>query len=160
TIIVVVRDPVEVAASLQARNHMERPQAALLWLRYVLSALHHEPGRLLLSHRDLFEDLPTTLARLTRHLVLPEPSAEVIAAGQSHRDPTLRHHDARSAPVDTGNPLVAIALAVWADGRLDPEALPPAVVDGLVQGWLRPPVDTEALALARAKVVELQETLR
>jgi len=36
TTIVVVRDPAEVAASLRSRNGIDAPQAAMLWLRYLL----------------------------------------------------------------------------------------------------------------------------
>ena len=38
--------------------------------------------------------------------------------------------------------------------------LPPVVTEALARGWLRPPVDSELLARARAMTVKLQETVR
>jgi len=38
--------------------------------------------------------------------------------------------------------------------------VPPLVTDLLARGWLRPPLDGELLARARADVVRARETLR
>jgi hypothetical protein len=53
-----------------------------------------------------------------------------------------------------------IALAVWNDGAVDLDVLPPVVADACARGWLRPPIDGELLARARAEAVALRETLR
>ena len=55
---------------------------------------------------------------------------------------------------------MALAREVWADGTVRLDAVPPLVADALAQGWLRPPIDVEALARARAQVVTLRETVR
>jgi hypothetical protein len=165
--ILLVRAPGEVAASLHARNRMPESQAALLWMRYVLAAAEHDPGHLLLTQAAFFDDLGPTLDRITEHLGLRPADAEAEQQARSHLDPGLRHHRDDQRPTDAApptevapTPLMAMAEAVWAGGRVEVEALPVAVRDAIIQGWIRPPIDTEALTSARAKVVELQETLR
>lgn len=161
TTVIVVRDPVEVAASLAVRGYsVGAAQAASLWLRYLYAATAADPGHLLVRHGDIFEDLPGTLARLAAHIGLPAPDAAAETAVREHLDTGLRHHDAASAPADLDNPLLDLAQAVWNGGAVDLVALPPAITDLLGRGWLRPPVDGELLARARADVVRARETLR
>jgi len=161
TTVVVVRDPVEVAASLAVRGYsVGAAQAASLWLRYLYAATAADPGHLLVRHTDIFDDLPGTVARLAAHLGLPAPDAASETAVREHLDAGLRHHDAGSASPGLDNPLLDLARAVWNDGAVDLAALPPAVTDLLGRGWLRPPVDGELLARARADVVRARETLR
>jgi hypothetical protein len=155
----IVRDPLEVAASLQRRNDMPSSQACLLWLRYVLACAASDPGQLVLRHQDFFEDLPQTMARIARHLQVPEPDDSVIRAGSEHLDPELRHHRSDRA-ADAPDPLTALALAVWDGGDVSVDLVPPVVAVAIAGGWMRPPADTEALDRARAKVVELTERLR
>ena len=160
TTIVLVRDPDEVAASLARRNRIEAPHAALLWLRYLFAAVANDPGHLLVRHRDFFDDLPSTLSAIARHLDLPAPDADVEAAVREHLDPALRHHVAPAQRAAEHNPLVELAALVWDGGSVDLDAVPGPVAVGLARGWLRAPLDTEALARARAEVVELKERLR
>ncbi len=165
TTIVVMRDPVEVAASLGARGYQVGPvQAASLWLRYLFAATSDDPGHLLVRHADLFDDVPGTIARLAAHVGLPAPDAAAEAAVHEHLDTDLHHHHAgsgeRSVPADVGNPLLDLASAVWNDGAVDLDLVPEAVGDLLGRGWLRPPMDGELLARARADVVAARETLR
>jgi hypothetical protein len=165
TTIVVVRDPVEVVASLGARGYQVGPvQAASLWLHYLFAATADDPTHLLVRHNDIFEDLPGTIARLAAHLGLPAPDAAAEEAVRAHLDTDLRHHDA-SAPttepaVADDNPLLDLASAVWNGGAVDLDLVPAAVSDLLGRGWLRPPMDGELLARARADVVAARETLR
>jgi hypothetical protein len=160
TTIVMVRDPAEVAASLRTRNGIEAPQAAMLWLRYLFAATANDPAHLLVRDRDFFVDLPRTLATAASHLGLPPPSRDTVARAREHLDPSLRHHVATIAdPVDD-NPLVTLAAAVWNAGSVDLEAVPDVVADAIRWGWLRPPIDGELLARARAQVVELRDRIR
>jgi hypothetical protein len=160
TTIVVVRDPVEVAASLGKRGYaVGASQAASLWLRYVYAATA-DPGHLLVRHTDLFDDLPATAARLAAHLGLPAPDGAVEAEIREHLDAGLRHHEAGNAPAGLANPLLDLALAVWNGGAVDLAFAPPLVGDLIGRGWLRPPIDGELLARARADVVAARETLR
>jgi hypothetical protein len=156
--VVVVRAPDEVARSLRARNGIDAPQSALLWLRYVFSATAADPDGVLLRIDDFFDDLSGTLAAIARHLGLAVPGAAVEEAARSHLDPELRHHVTPS--VDADNPLVRLADAVWNGGDLRTDVAPTIVVDAIRQGWLRPPIDSEALARARAQVMALRETVR
>jgi hypothetical protein len=161
TTVVVVRDPVEVVASLAARRYaVDAAQAASLWLRYVYSAVANDPGHLLIRHTDIFDDLPGTLDRLAGHLELPAPGPDTEHAVRGQLDPGLRHHDAAAPAPDLDNPLLDLARTVWNDGRVDLGAVAPPVADLLARGWLRPPLDGELLARARADVIAARETLR
>ena len=55
---------------------------------------------------------------------------------------------------------MALAQAVWNGGVVAVAALDPSVRRAVEQGWLRPPVDTEAFDQARARNVDLTELLR
>jgi hypothetical protein len=147
TTLVMVRDPSEVAASLRVRNGIGAPQAALLWLRYLFAATADDPGHLLVRHHDFFEDLPGTLGALAGHLGLPAPDRNVEADARAYLDPTLRHH-------------VALAEEVWNRGSVDLEAFPRVVAEAIRWGWIRPPIDGELLARARAQAVELRDRFR
>jgi hypothetical protein len=160
TTIVLVRDPAEVVASLGARRYrVDGPQAAGLWLRYLFAATANDPGHLLVRYGDVFDDLPRTLRAIAAHLGIAPPDAAAEASALSQLDPALRHH--REPPsAGPGDPLMAVAQAVWNDGAVDLDLLPPFVADALARGWLRPPVDSDLLARSRAMTVKLQETLR
>ena len=161
TTIVVVRDPVEVAASLGVRGYaVGASQAASLWLRYLFAATAADPGCLLVRHSDVFEDLPATVARLARHLDLPAPDAAVEASVREHLDTGLHHHDAENVSPELDNPLLDLAGSIWNGGAVDLERVGPIVADLIGRGWLRPPLDGELLARARADVVKARETLR
>jgi hypothetical protein len=160
TTIVMVRDPAEVAASLRTRNGIEEPQAAILWLRYLLAATADDPGHLLVRHHDCFVDLHGTMAALAAHLSLPPPGPDTEADAGKYLDPSLRHH---VAPADNGvddNPLVELARAVWNRGFINFEAVPGLVGEAIRWGWVRPPIDGELLARARAHEVELRDRFR
>jgi hypothetical protein len=159
TTVVIVRDPLEVAASLRSRNGIDTPQACLLWLRYLLAATGNDPGRLLVRHSDFFDALPATLDRLAGHLGLPAPTPPIVAAAESHLDPGLRHHRSEDRR-ELDNPILELSLAVWNDGDVMTDAVDPLVGSAIGRGWLRPPIETHALDEARAKVVELTERLR
>ena len=113
-----------------------------------------------MRHSDIFDDLPGTIARIARHLDLPAPDAAVEASVREHLDAGLRHHDAATASPDLDNPLLDLAQAIWNGGEIDLARLGPIVADLIGRGWLRPPVDGELLARARADVVKARETLR
>ena len=161
TTIVVVRDPVEVAASLGARGYsVGASQAASLWLRYLFAATAADPGCLVVRHSDIFDDLAATVARLAQHLGLSAPDAQTEEAVREHLDTGLRHHDAQRTSPAVDNPLLDLARSIWNDGTLDLERVDPIVADLIGRGWLRPPLDGELLARARADVVKARESLR
>jgi hypothetical protein len=159
TTIVVVRAPREVAASLATRNDMDAARAAVLWMRYLLAATANDPGHLLVRHEELFADLPGVLVRVARHLDLPTPTDAALAAASHHLDEQLRHHHSTDAdpPPD---PLTALTDRVWADGRIDFDAIGPEVASAFEEGWIRAPADADALMAARAKAVAFEEEIR
>ncbi len=158
--VVLVRAPAAVAGSLAGRNQIDPPQAAALWLRYLLAATTNDPGHLLVTQDAFFTDLGPTLARLAQHLGLPAPTEAVQAAVADHLDADLQHHGQAEAGAWVDNPLVALAERVWNQGRPDLAALEPTTAAALEQGWLRPPSDGEALARARAEAVSFKEQLK
>lgn len=159
--VVVVRDPVEVVASLGVRRYaVDAAQAASLWLRYVYAAAANDPGHLLVRHTDIFDDLRGTLARLADHLGLAPPDAATEAEVRANLDTGLRHHDAARVSPELHNPLLDLARAVWNDGAVSLGFVPPLVGDLVARGWLRPPLDGELLARARAELMAARETLR
>jgi hypothetical protein len=160
TTIVLVRDPAEVAASLRARNGIDEPQAAMLWLRYLFAATADDPGHLLVRHQDFFEDLPGTLEAVANHLGLPRPDQGTVANARTHLDPSLRHHVAPTSPPVDDNPLFALAAAVWNRGSVDLRAISSVVTEAIRWGWLRPPIDGELLARTRAQMVEMRDRIR
>jgi hypothetical protein len=161
TTIVLVRDPLEVAASLAARKYrVEAPQAASLWLRYLFAATANDPGHLLVRYGALFEDLDGTLDAIVRHLGVAAPDPRAVHAARDHLVPTLRHHLADQTPAAAHNPLMRIAIAVWNGGAVDFDCVPEVVRDAIARGWFRPPLDGELLARARADVVALKDSVR
>jgi len=162
TTVVLVRDPREVAASLEVRNYsVPRPQAAGLWLRYVLAACANDPGHLIVRYSDVFDALPETLGRIAAHLGVAPPDDAALALARDQLEPSLRHQDARCGnEAEPADPLTALAAAVWADGALDLDLVPSIVADALARGWLSPALDNDLLARARADVIAARETLR
>lgn len=66
--VVCLRNPIDVAASLERRDGIETEDAFALWLTYVASALANTSGRprLLVSYESWFHDWRTVVGRLTR----------------------------------------------------------------------------------------------
>ena len=161
TTIVMVRDPLEVAASLAARRYrVDAPQAAALWLRYMFAATANDPGHLMVRYRDVFNDLGGTLTAVARHLGRQPPDDRAVDEARSGLDLSLRHHDTASMAPRVANPLMEVASRVWNQGTMDVDSVLPEVAAAFARGWLRAPMDAELLARARAEAVTLRETLR
>jgi hypothetical protein len=158
--VVVVRHPLEVAASLRVRNGIELAQSMVLWLRYLFAAARNDPNGLLVRDRDFYVDLAGTLSKLAAHVGLPPPTEGAIDEAHSSLDPSLRHHVATDAEYENNSPLVAMASEVWNDGSVDVERFPSPVTDAIACGWLRASMDVELLARARAEVVTLRDQIR
>lgn len=160
--IVLVRDPREVAASLGARKYaVQAPRAAGLWLRYLLAAVANDPGHLLIRHSDLFDAFSDTLRRIATHVGAAPPDAAIEAEVRELLQPELRHY--RSTPSEDSlrpDPLTALADAVWNNGIVNLNYLPPVVADAIERGWLSGAADSDVLAQARADVIAARETLR
>ncbi len=89
-----VRHPLDVAASLQARDGVEQDEALRLWLRYTTSAIVHTSGspRLFVSYERYFEDWQLQTRRLAQFLgfaTLTDAQRTTLA---EHLDERLWHH--------------------------------------------------------------------
>ncbi|MGB3456456.1 MAG: glycosyltransferase domain-containing protein [Litorimonas sp.] len=91
-----LRNPLEVMASLEARNGMPREDGALLWLRYMLDAERGTRGRrrLFARYEDALDDPVEFLERCRDALGLTPPLApsEAAVSLRALADPDKRHH--------------------------------------------------------------------
>jgi hypothetical protein len=94
-VVVCVRDPREVAASLQRRNGLSRAAAERLWLRYYQNLLDHVPpqNRIATFYDAYFDSFESELARVLDFLGLPS-GREVLASAKALVNPGHRHHRA------------------------------------------------------------------
>ncbi|HJU20026.1 MAG TPA: glycosyltransferase [Stellaceae bacterium] len=105
--VLVLRHPLEVAASLAGRDGIGAERALLLWLRHVLEAERATRGRVrtVVHYEDLVGHCGwrPVAARMAREIgvVWPACGPEVEAAIDSYLAPELRHHRAE-APGDGG----------------------------------------------------------
>jgi len=113
--IIVVRHPLEVAASLSKRSEAKIKNinvSLLLWLKYVLEAEFHTRGasRCFLAFNDLLSDTAETLARISLELDVDFPTS--LSAGMPEvcrfLEKDLKHHDSQTEPqIDSFFPAVA-----------------------------------------------------
>jgi hypothetical protein len=94
--IICLRNPVDVARSLEQRDNFSREQSSRLWFTYVASALHYTEGRtrLVVFYEDLMDNCQGELARLGQFLRMPERAAdtEVVNAAQEFIEKSLQHY--------------------------------------------------------------------
>jgi hypothetical protein len=94
-IVILVRNPLEVAASVNRRDHFGEGKALLLWLRHLLDAERDSRGlrRCIVSYDQLLDDWRATMARIGRTLALvwPRGLAEAAAEIDAFLSPHLRH---------------------------------------------------------------------
>ncbi len=103
-ILLVVRHPLEVAASLERRDGMPVSQALLLWLEHVLAAEESTRGdrRLLITYDQILADWKAVMTRVETALgvALPRRGPEVEAEVAAFLDPSLRHERATEASLE------------------------------------------------------------
>jgi hypothetical protein len=137
--IVVVRDPVEVAASLTVRNGFTPEHGAYLWLRYVLGALDGPAvAPLVVAYRDCLEDPDAIVTAVAGHLGLRPTEAQHEAA-RGFVDGDLAHHDVRSRPVARDDPWTSLACDVWDAGAPRPSVVDDVLREAIRVGWVGPP---------------------
>jgi hypothetical protein len=99
----IARNPLEVAASLKARNGFDPALGHLLWLRHVLDAEAGSRGlrRCFTTYDELMEDWVRLADRAQQTLGLVWPRSAAIAADEveAFLAPTLRHHSEPKASV-------------------------------------------------------------
>src|SRR6266446_4774700 len=105
--IVVLRNPVESAASLASRNNMPHDLALALAERSLRTALRDSAGRpvLITTYDQLLDDLEAwceSVASFLRRCDLPIPAPLRMDAARKFADPSLRHQKAGRSASATG----------------------------------------------------------
>ncbi len=94
--VLIFRNPLEVAQSLERRDGMSRREAGLLWLRHVLDAeiATRERRRAILSYDGLLTDWKGELQRVIggTGCVLPNPAETVVEDVERFLNSEQRHH--------------------------------------------------------------------
>jgi len=105
----VVRHPVQVAASLGRRDDILPEEAAALWTRHNVDAWLNGRHPQIVWFEDLYSEPDVVVARFASRFGMPTPrrSAGLIRAAVN---PTLRHHRESADPVD---PTMTIAVGLY-----------------------------------------------
>lgn len=116
--IVVLRNPLESAASLEARNRMPREVALSIAERSLRCALRDSAGRpvFVTAYDSVFEDTDAwcrTVATFLGSAGVPLPEPLAIANARQFLDPELRHHRSQST-VDAGSGATENLRMLWA----------------------------------------------
>ena len=94
--VICLRNPLDVARSLEHRDHLSAAKSSDLWLTYVSSALRDTEGkpRVVTFYEDLMDDCLRQLQRLAGFLGKPERAqqADVQEAVQEFIDQGLQHY--------------------------------------------------------------------
>lgn len=94
--VVCVRNPLDVAASLDCREGFSPAQSLGLWLGYLTAALANTDGRprVLVAYEEYFDDWRAPIARLARAAGVEPPAEGSPLAGRIERTikSALRHH--------------------------------------------------------------------
>jgi hypothetical protein len=94
--VMALRDPVDVARSLERRNRMPLEQGIGLWLSYLESALVHASGkpRIFVFYEDLLDNWRDDLPAMGRFLGADERASrpETLEAIEAFVDKDLHHH--------------------------------------------------------------------
>ena len=117
-----IRNPLDIAASLEARDKLPTAKSLALWLGHFLDSERHtrDLPRTFTSYDALLEDWKTTVRRIERDLSLPlgAVGAETEARIREFLEPALRHHRHSARAWDESDipPLVRRAFA-WGAHR-------------------------------------------
>lgn len=162
----VVRDPVEVMASLAKRDQLPAAQVAWIWLRHLLEAEAATRGlpRVVVRYAELLRDWRAEVGRIASALdvawpVAPEAAAPAIDA---FLEPTLRHGRGGRAAVEVPARLQAwlaeVGAAFAVDGSVDTVALD-AVAEAMADADALAAPGGSVLRASRLRGIELQRTL-
>src|SRR6266511_4341553 len=104
-VILLLRNPIDVAASLQARDGLVSRHSHLLWLRHALDAEADSRGvaRTFISYENLLKDWRCTVRSLAERLELvwPKYSASSERAIDSFLSPSMNHYSTHGDNVFT-----------------------------------------------------------
>lgn len=138
--VVMVRNPLEVAASLAKRNGFSREKSLLLWSSYMIAAERdtRDAPRVFVSYDNLLSDWRSNLSRIERELGVTLPGRTSSASVEADRFLTteLRHH-AERGPLEAHSSVwgPAKSLHAWfaaaAEGQTPPNLAPEQLDDEL-----------------------------
>lgn len=154
-IVVPVRHPDEVAASLKARDGMPAEKGLLLWMRHVLDALQQTRGlpTAVVHYAELLADPHAAIERIGTRLSIrwPVGGADLGMRLAAVTDPALRHHvhDPRRSSRPSCLPLVDRLWNVLESGSVHED---PGAVEAIEKEF------TTAIAPFENYVWELEES--
>jgi hypothetical protein len=100
-VVIPVRHPAEVAASLQRREGFSEDKSYYLWVRHLVDVLRRSraEARGLVIYDELMADWRAAMQRLARDLAIrwPRPFEDMAAEADAFIDPGLRHHQLHAA---------------------------------------------------------------
>jgi len=115
-ILFVVRHPLEVAASLHARDGWPHTRSLLLWLQHVLEAERATRGcrRVIVSYDQLLRDWSHAMGLVAQglHLTWPRPLDDARAEIDAFLDVGARHHE-RPMPASNASGLPPVVTEVF-----------------------------------------------
>ncbi len=134
--VTMVRNPLEVAASLRERNKIPTEQGLLMWLDHMLAAERdtRHAKRLFVSYDDLLHDWRVCLDRVERTAGIPLPRRTSTASNAIERflSPSLKHQRFLETEVRDVEDLRGIAFQAYAwfnAAAHEQEPVDPAVLD-------------------------------
>jgi hypothetical protein len=120
--IICLRNPVDVARSLEHRDGLSAKRSSNLWLTYVSSALNHTEGkpRLVVFYEDLMDDCLREMQRLAEFLGKPERAKQVDVQGavQEFIEKGLQHYRASIMDATTSPGIDLRARALYIAQRI------------------------------------------
>ncbi len=110
--ILVARNPIEVAASLQLRNGFNPGKSYFLWLRHMLEAerLSRSYARAVISYDQLLDQGSGLIEKVWEQLGLPwsGEKEQAMASIDEFIEPRLRHHEVAAGRLDGDPRLMAL----------------------------------------------------
>ena len=143
--VLMVRDPSEVASSVQARDGLDPEHTAALWLRYHLAALRNTDDPLVLDYAEALDDITGTVHRLTQLTGTRGPTRDGWRQVYEFADPAARHHQGLS---HEPGPVMRAARRLYEHPELA-EELSPLLLDGVQADAVVAAVGTRPAAAAR-----------
>jgi len=138
-VIIPVRHPLEVAASLQRREGFSEDKSIYLWLRHMVDAIRDSRNvpRAILLFDELMQDWRSTIDRLGTdiNVVWPKKLNDVAPMVEQFLDPGLRHHTynrARSMSESVVNHLAAELYVALCERARDIEGIVDSINDRLI----------------------------
>ena len=135
--IVMVRNPLEVAASMLARNKMPTDQGLLLWLDHMLACERdtRNAKRLFVGYEELLENWWGCLDRIEQvwGKSLPRRTSAAANAIEQYLSPSLRHHRAGEKALQGGSLVrrMAAEAFTWFQAACGLDELDGEALDGL-----------------------------